>query len=141
MYGKQLYEKMLSIINGWENANQKHNEIPPHTCYSVCYKKDKKINVGKLVEKTDALCTVGKSESVSHSVRSDSATPWTVALQAPLPMESSRPDCWSGQPFPSPGALPNPGVKPGSPALQADSLLSVGRNVLYCNHCSKDYGD
>ena len=52
--------KMLSIINGWENANQKHNEIPPHTRYNVCYKKDKKINVGKLVEKTDPLCTVGK---------------------------------------------------------------------------------
>ena len=58
-------------------------------------KRTKKI-VGKLVEKTDPLCTVGESKSVSHSVRSDSATPWTVALQAPLPMEFSRPEYWSG---------------------------------------------
>ena len=34
----------------------------------------------------------------------------------------SRPEYWSGQPFPSPGGLPNPGIKPGSPALQADYL-------------------
>ena len=37
-------------------------------------------------------------------------------------MEFSRPDYWSGQPFPSPGDLLNPGIKPRSPALQADSL-------------------
>ena len=37
-------------------------------------------------------------------------------------MESSRPEYWSGQPFPSPGGLPNPGIKPRSPALRADSL-------------------
>ena len=39
-------------------------------------------------------------------------------------MEFSRQEYWSGLPFPSPGNLPNPGIKPGSPALQADSLLS-----------------
>ena len=37
-------------------------------------------------------------------------------------MEFSRPEYWSGEPFPSPGALPNPGIEPGSPALQVDSL-------------------
>ena len=37
-------------------------------------------------------------------------------------MESSRPEYWSGKPFPSPGDLPNPGIEPRSPALQADSL-------------------
>ena len=37
---------------------------------------------------------------------------------------------WSGLPFPSPGDLPDPGIKPGSPALQADSLLSVIQNIL-----------
>ena len=52
------------------------------------------------------------------------ATPWTVALQAPLSMEFSRQEYWSGLPFPSPGDLPNPGLKPRSPALQADSLPS-----------------
>ena len=39
-------------------------------------------------------------------------------------MELSRQEYWSGSPFPSPGDLPNPGIKPGSPALQEDSLLS-----------------
>ena len=52
------------------------------------------------------------------------ATPWTVACQAPLSTGFSRQESWSGLPFPSPGGLPNPGVKPQSPALQADSLPS-----------------
>ena len=52
------------------------------------------------------------------------ATPWTVAHQAPPSMEFSRQEHWSGLPFPSPGDLPNPGIEPGSPALQADALLS-----------------
>ena len=51
-------------------------------------------------------------------------TPWTVAHQAPLSIESSRQEQWSGLPFPSPGHLPNPGIEPGSPALQTDSLPS-----------------
>ena len=49
-------------------------------------------------------------------------TPWTVAHQAPLCMEFSRKEYWSGLPFPSPGDLPYPGIKPRSPALQVDSL-------------------
>ena len=53
-----------------------------------------------------------------------SATPWTVSRQAPLPMEFSRQESLSGYPFPSPGDLPNPGIEPRSPALQANSLLS-----------------
>ena len=52
------------------------------------------------------------------------ATPWTVAHQAPLSMGFSRQEYWSGLPFPSPGDLPKPGIGPGSPALQADALLS-----------------
>ena len=52
------------------------------------------------------------------------AIPWTVAHQALLSMEFSRQEYWSGLPFPSPGDLPNPGIKLGFPALQADSLPS-----------------
>ena len=52
------------------------------------------------------------------------ATPWTVAYQAPLSMEFSRQEYWNGLPFPSPGDLPDPGIEPGSPALQANALLS-----------------
>ena len=51
-------------------------------------------------------------------------TPWTVAYQAPPSMGFSRQECWSGLPFPSPGDLPDPGIEPGSPALQADALPS-----------------
>ena len=51
-------------------------------------------------------------------------TPWTVAYQAPLSMGFSRQGYWSGLPFPSPGDLPDPGIKPRSPALQADALPS-----------------
>ena len=52
------------------------------------------------------------------------ATPWTVAHQALLSMGLSRQEYWSGLPFPSPGDLPDPGIEPRSPALQADALTS-----------------
>ena len=51
-------------------------------------------------------------------------TPWTIACQAPLSIDFSRQDYWSGLPFPSPGDLPDPGIKHTSPALQVDSLQS-----------------
>ena len=50
------------------------------------------------------------------------ATPWMVAHQAPLSMGFSRQEYWSRLPFPSPGDLPDPGIEPRSPVLQADSL-------------------
>ena len=49
---------------------------------------------------------------------------WTVACQAPLSLGFCSQVYWSGLPFPSPGNLPNPRIKPWSPALQADSLLT-----------------
>ena len=52
------------------------------------------------------------------------ATPWTIAHQAPVSMEFSRQEYWSGLPFPSPGDLPDPGIEPGSPTLEADALPS-----------------
>ena len=51
-----------------------------------------------------------------------SATPWTVTLPSPLSMEFSRQEYWSGSPCLSPEDLPNPGIEPRSPSLQADSL-------------------
>ena len=56
------------------------------------------------------------------SVVSNSVTPWTVALQAPLSMEFSRQEYWNGLPFPIPRDLPKPGIEPmslASPALGA----------------------
>ena len=53
-----------------------------------------------------------------------SAIPWTVAHQAPPSMAFSRQEYWSGLPFPSPEDLPDPGIEPRSPTLQADTLPS-----------------
>ena len=61
-------------------------------------------------------------------------TPWTRAYQAPQSMEFSRQEYWSGLPFPSPGDLPNPGIEPGSPALQADALPSEPPGKPINNH-------
>ena len=52
------------------------------------------------------------------------ATPWTVTYYASLSMGFSRQEYWSGLPFASPGDLPDPGIKAGSPALEADALTS-----------------
>ena len=74
----------------------------------------------------------------SESVKSLShvqlfGTPWTVAHQAPLSMGFSRQEYWSGLPFPSPGDLPDPGIKPGSPALQAESVPYVHQGSIVLN--------
>ena len=76
---------------------------------------------------------------------SDSATPWTAVHQTALFIAFSRQEYWSEFPFPSPGDLPDPGIEPGSPALQADSLLSeptgkfevlaLERVAWKCIHC------
>ena len=70
------------------------------------------------------------------------ATPWNVAHQGPPSMGFSRQEYWSGFPFPIPGDLPDPGIKPGSPVLQADALLSEPpgklrqklRQILYVSY-------
>ena len=61
-------------------------------------------------------------------------TPWTVAYQASPSMGFSRQEYWSGLPFPSPGDLPDPGIEPRSPTLEADALTSeppVDHNKLW----------
>ena len=63
---------------------------------------------------------------------SDSVTPWTIACQAALSVGFSKQEYWN----PSPGDLPDPGIKPSSPALKTDSLLSEppwkpGRGLEY----------
>ena len=60
---------------------------------------------------------------------------WTVVLQAPLSMKFTRPEYWSGKSCPSPGDLPNPGIKPWSPALQADSPSSEPPRMLSIALC------
>ena len=78
------------------------------------------------------LLTMLATHLVQHQVKETKslscvrvfAAPRTVAHQAPLSKEFSRQQYWGGLPFPSPGDFPNPGIEPGSPALQADSLPS-----------------
>ena len=69
----------------------------------------------------------------NHQVVSGSSvTLWTVACQAPLPMEFPRQEYWSGLLVPSPGDLPDPGMEPTYPALQADSLPLSHQESLFC---------
>ena len=75
-------------------------------------------------EEIESFASQVKVKSVSCSVMSDSAIPWNVIHQGPLSMGFSRQEYRSRLPFPSPGDLPNPGIEPGSPALQADALPS-----------------
>ena len=51
-------------------------------------------------------------------------TPWTTAYEVPLSMGFSRHEYWIGLPFPSPGDLPNPGIKPTSPALSGGFFIT-----------------
>ena len=70
--------------------------------------------------------------TVAWSGLSDSVTPWTVAHQAPLSVGFFKQEYWNGLPFPPPGDLPDPEIKPpGSPALQADSLPAEPRQVKW----------
>ena len=69
-----------------------------------------------------------------------SATPWTVARQAPLSMGLPRQGYWGGLPFPSLGDLPDPGIEPGSPALQADASPSEPPGKPTCNWPSAPLG-
>ena len=63
---------------------------------------------------------------VGRSVVSDSSvTPWTIFHQAPLSIEFSMQEYWSGLPFPSPGDLPDPGMKPVSPPLAREFYLPL----------------
>ena len=87
-------------------------------------------------DQTQVFCTAGDSllsepqekpysSMLSHFSRVRlCATPWSVSSQAPLSLGFPRQEYWSGLPFPSPGDLPDPRIKPRSPELKADSLPS-----------------
>ena len=76
------------------------------------------------------LYKLWKVLTVSRSVMSDSLQPqWTIAHQAPLSMDFSRQEYWSGLPFFSPRDLPDPGIEPRFPALQVDICVCVWRGA------------
>ena len=93
-------------------------------------------SVGKNVEKVVSLhiAEVKWSEVKSLSRVRLFVTPWTIAYQAPPSMGFSRQEYWSGLPFPSPGDLPNPGIEPRSPALQADTMISLDCKEIQLVH-------
>ena len=70
------------------------------------------------------------AESLSHAQLF--VTPWTVAHQAPLSIGFPRQESWSGLPFPSPGDLPDPGIKPRLPALAGGFFTTEppGKTIL-----------
>ena len=82
------------------------------------------------VKKTEVLLFVDRACKTEHTLPVCSVTSvmsnslWNITHQAPLSMEFSRQEYWSGLPGPSSGDLPNPGFELRSPELQADSLLS-----------------
>ena len=85
----------------------------------VGVQNQRQILCNSCVKSEKGICAV-----LHLSVVSNSATLWTVAHQFPLSMAFSRQEYWHGLLYLPPGDLPNPGIKPRSPALQADSLPS-----------------
>ena len=67
-------------------------------------------------------------------------TPWTIAHQAPPSVGFSKQEYWSGLPFPSPGDLPDPGIKPESPTDSNLDILTPGSVFLTSTMCGLSYG-
>ena len=67
------------------------------------------------------------------------STPWSVAHQAPLSMGFPRQEYWNRLPFPSPGDLPNPGIKPSSPILAGGFFTTEppGKPIIFLNVCNR----
>ena len=120
----------------WSGAN---TDRSLGSCFSFCFHSEteawyrgEKANISCCKHMEDAALFLHKTSIKQPLTSGDlvaklcliTASPWTVASQDPLSMGFSRQEYWSGLPFPPPGKLPDPGIKPRSPALQADSLLT-----------------
>ena len=101
-----------------------------HLVFQECghRKKGCRVNFKIMIERCDCVC-VCVCQLLSRVGLF--ATSWTVARQAPLSLGFPRQEYWSGLLFLSPGDLPNSEIKPGTPALQADSLASKPRGKPY----------
>ena len=105
----------------WAVENKHHTSI--HWGYRIILSPKVPTRLGDfrdILNNTYSHVKVKWSESCS--VVSHFAVPWMVAHQASLSMEFSKTEYWRGLPYPPPGDLPDPGIKPGSPTLQTDSL-------------------
>ena len=96
---------------------------PPSSAWSVlrlCVCLSPQLSLVTLTLPSASFATEGERKLHSHVQLF--VIPLIAACQTPLSMEFSRQEYWSGESFPSPGDLPNPGIEPGSPTLQIDSL-------------------
>ena len=124
---KKSFDHLTKCNNHpWFLESQQTRHRKEHVQSAKDIKKKKKTNKSN---KNKVIPPNVKRLNVKVKVKSLSrvqlfATPWTATHQAPPSMGFSRQECWNGLPFPSPGDLPNPGMEPGPPILQADALLS-----------------
>ena len=111
-------------MNLWKLPNLQNLILFPFQ-FLLIFKKKKSIRVMKKRERLKKKKEKGGFLYMGWILYgSDFLTPWTVPCQAPLFMEFSRQEYWSGLPFPSPGDLPDPGIKPGSSEIP---FLHMGR--------------
>ena len=126
--GNDKYKRHTVKVKESESRSVVSDSVSPWT-HSPWPSPVQNTAVGSLSRLQGTFPTPGSNLGLLHCRQilyqlSHKGKPWTVVCQAPLSMEFSRQEYWSGLPFPSTGDLPNPGIKPGSPALQADSLPS-----------------
>ena len=112
-------------------AGENHTHTHTHTHTNQEFSKLVQQTL-KIIRKLITLFDGGDGGLVAKSCLT-LATPWTVALQAPVSMGFSRQEYWSGLPFPPPGDLPDPEIKPQSTALQGESLPTElpGQPILF----------
>ena len=119
----RVFSNELVLCIGWPKYWSFSFSVSPSNEYSGLVYWKSNIYIPKFMTHTYIYTNIyEKSESVSCSIVSSFLRPH--AHQAPLFVEFSRQEYWSGLLFPSPGDLPDPGIEPRSPALQADSLPS-----------------
>ena len=130
MVGNKISQK---IRNCKKKKNQNHNYGEISKGYRSQLKKAMSGQIWTCINKIYKVSSLYISRYLKYTQDILFATPWTVPCQASPSIRFSRQEYWSELPFPSPGDLPNPGIEPGSPALQADSLSSEppGSSKLY----------
>ena len=119
-----MFNSLLEVLQGRLGHAKRKKSYDFFYCLPLCLTKGEPSGMIRSNTSFNLLCFrlfVSVLCLVVQS-RPTLSTPWTVAHQAPLSMGFSRQEYWSGLPCPPPGYLPNPGIQPRSPALQADSL-------------------
>ena len=128
-----LWQMLKELTKGEENTweeEKKGNTRKGKDRQKIIPKQENRnrivhINVCLCVCVCMCMCVCMRAHALSLSDVGFFVTPWTIACQAPLSMGLSRQEYWSGLPFPTPGDLPDPGIKPTSPALAGKIFTTV----------------